>query len=125
MRNKRKAEVHALGHISVSAHKARRVIDQIRGLSYEKTLLLLNSMPYQVSSPILKIVLNAGANASYRRRRYNKNNLIISKAEVNEGTTGKKWKPRARGRSYSIKRPTCHISIVVKDISLDKCRRRV
>ncbi|KAI8551704.1 hypothetical protein RHMOL_Rhmol06G0207000 [Rhododendron molle] len=32
----------------------------------------------------------------------------------------KKWKPRARGRSYPIKRPTCHISIVVKDISLDK-----
>ena len=32
----------------------------------------------------------------------------------------KKWKPRARGRSYPIKRPTCHISILVKDISLDK-----
>ena len=32
----------------------------------------------------------------------------------------KKFKPRARGRSYPIKRPTCHISIVVKDISLDE-----
>lgn len=47
-------------------------------------------------------------------------NLVISKAEVNEGTTTKKLKPRARGRSYAIKRTTCHITIVVKDISLDE-----
>ena len=53
-------------------------------------------------------------------RSSNETNLIISKAEVNEGTTVKKLKPRARGRSYSIKRPTCHISIGVKDISLDE-----
>ena len=118
IRNKRKTEVHALGHISMSAHKARRVIDQIRGRSYEETLTMLAVMPYQVSYPILKIVRNAGANASYTRG-YNKTNLIISKAEVNEGTAVKKWKPRARGRSYPIKRPTCHIKIGVKDISLD------
>ncbi|KAK2994342.1 hypothetical protein RJ640_017854, partial [Escallonia rubra] len=47
-------------------------------------------------------------------------NLIISQAQVNEGTTVKKLKPRARGRSYAIKRTTCHITIVVKDISLDE-----
>ena len=47
-------------------------------------------------------------------------NLIISKAEVNEGTTVKKLRPRARGRSFPIKRPTCHITIGVKDISLDE-----
>lgn len=115
--NKRKTEVHALGHIFMSPHKARRVLDQIRGCSYIATLLILGGMPYQVSYPILKLVLNAGANASYTRG-YEKINLIISKAEVNEGTTGKKWKLRARGRSYSIKRRTCHIRIVVK--SLDK-----
>ena len=46
-------------------------------------------------------------------------NLVIIKAEVNEGTVVKKLKPRARGRSYAIKKATCHITIVVKDISLD------
>ncbi|KAG5536484.1 hypothetical protein RHGRI_024046 [Rhododendron griersonianum] len=72
----------------MSAHKARRVIDQIRGRSYEETLMILNVMPYQASYPILKMVLNAGANASYTRGS-NKTNLIISKAEVNEGTAVK------------------------------------
>nr|YP_009563027.1 50S ribosomal protein L22 [Huodendron biaristatum]YP_010034038.1 ribosomal protein L22 [Huodendron tibeticum]QAV58552.1 50S ribosomal protein L22 [Huodendron biaristatum]QOW83412.1 ribosomal protein L22 [Huodendron tibeticum] len=122
MLKKRKTEVYALGkHISMSAHKARRVIDQIRGRSYEETLMILELMPYRACYPIFKLIYSAAANASYNMGS-NETNLIISKAEVNEGTTVKKLKPRARGRSYLIKRPTCHITIVVKDISLDESR---
>nr|UYG22390.1 ribosomal protein L22 [Antirrhinum majus var. pseudomajus] len=119
MVKKKKKEVYALGrHISLSADKARRVIDQIRGRSYEETLMILELMPYRACYPIFKLVYSAAANASYNMGS-NEANLVISKAEVNEGTTVKKLKPRARGRSYAIKRTTCHITIVVKDISLD------
>nr|YP_009697896.1 ribosomal protein L22 [Cornus suecica]QEJ84963.1 ribosomal protein L22 [Cornus suecica] len=120
MLKKIKTEAYALGqHISMSAHKARRVIDQIRGRSYEEALMILELMPYRACYPIFKLVYSAAANASYNLDS-NETNLVISKAEVNEGTTVKKLKPRARGRSYPIKRPTCHITIVVKDISLDE-----
>nr|QLI52795.1 ribosomal protein L22 [Melanophylla alnifolia] len=120
MLKKRKTEVYALGqHISMSAHKARRVIDQIRGRSYEETLMILELMPYRACYPIFKLVYSAAANASYNMGS-NESNLVISKAEVSEGTTVKKLKPRARGRSFPLKRPTCHITIVVKDISLDE-----
>nr|YP_010431852.1 ribosomal protein L22 [Styrax americanus]USS62302.1 ribosomal protein L22 [Styrax americanus] len=120
MLKKKKTEVYALGqHISMSAHKARRVINQIRGRSYEETLMILELMPYRACYPIFKLVYSAAANASYIMGS-DETDLIISKAQVNEGTTVKKLKPRARGRSYMIKRPTCHITIVVKDISLDE-----
>nr|YP_010017475.1 ribosomal protein L22 [Primula amethystina]QOJ47090.1 ribosomal protein L22 [Primula amethystina] len=120
MIKKKKTEIYALGqHISMSAHKARRVIDQIRGRSYEETLMILELMPYRACYSILKLVYSAAANASYNMGS-NETNLIISKAEVNEGTTVKKLRPRARGRSFPIKRPTCHITIGVKDISLDE-----
>nr|YP_009264730.1 ribosomal protein L22 [Kostermanthus robustus]ANJ19024.1 ribosomal protein L22 [Kostermanthus robustus] len=113
-------EVSALSqHICMSAHKARRVIDQIRGCSYEETLMILELMPYRACYPILKLVYSAAANASYNKS-FNEDSLIISKAEVNEGTTLKKLKPRARGRNYLIKRPTCHITIVLKDLSVDE-----
>nr|YP_009920567.1 ribosomal protein L22 [Crateva unilocularis]QMQ99724.1 ribosomal protein L22 [Crateva unilocularis] len=111
-------EVYALGqHISMSAHKVRRVIDQIRGRSYEEALMILELMPYQACYPIFKLVYSAAANASHNRG-FNERNLVISKAEVNEGNTVKKFKPRARGRGYPIRRPTCHIIIVLEDISL-------
>nr|YP_010467617.1 ribosomal protein L22 [Smyrnium olusatrum]UVF29623.1 ribosomal protein L22 [Smyrnium olusatrum] len=115
-----KTEVYALGqHISMSAHKARRVVDQIRGRSYEETLMILELMPYRACYHILKLVYSAAANANYNMDS-NESNLVISQAQVNEGTATKKLKPRARGRSFTIKRQTCHIIIVVKDISLDE-----
>jgi large subunit ribosomal protein L22 len=111
-------EVYTLGqHICMSAHKARKVIDQIRGHSYQETLMILELMPYRACYPIFKLVYSAAANARHNMG-FNEAGLVISKAEVNESTTVKKLKPRARGRSYLIKRPTCHITIVLKDISL-------
>nr|UXN45822.1 ribosomal protein L22 [Primula dumicola]UXN45905.1 ribosomal protein L22 [Primula dumicola]UXN45988.1 ribosomal protein L22 [Primula dumicola] len=125
MITKKKTEAYALGqHISMSAHKARRVIDQIRGRSYEETLMILELMPYRACYSIFKLVYSAAANASYTLDS-DETNLIISKAEVNEGTAVKKLKPRARGRSFPIKRPTCHITIAVKDISLDEFMTRI
>nr|AHA12795.1 ribosomal protein L22 [Canna indica]AYP31898.1 ribosomal protein L22 [Canna indica]AYP31972.1 ribosomal protein L22 [Canna iridiflora]AYP32047.1 ribosomal protein L22 [Canna jaegeriana]UGY85600.1 ribosomal protein L22 [Canna indica] len=101
---------------SMSVFKARRVIDQIRGRSYEETLMILELMPYRASYPILKLVYSAAANASHNMG-LNEADSFISEAKVNRSTVVKKLRPRARGRSYPIKRPTCHITIVLKDKS--------
>lgn len=103
-------------HIRMSVFKARRVIDQIRGRSYEETLMILELLPYRASYPILKLVYSAAANASHNMG-LNETDLFISKAEVSGGTVMKRLRPRARGRSYAIKKPTCHITIVLKDKS--------
>nr|BAG06562.1 ribosomal protein L22 [Austrobaileya scandens] len=115
-------EVRALAqYICMSAHKVRRVIDQIRGRSYQETLMILELMPYRASYPIFKLVYSAGANASHNMG-LNEADLFISQAEVNGGAFVKKFKPRARGRSYPIKRPTCHITIVLKKRSKEERR---
>nr|ATG24905.1 ribosomal protein L22 [Lobelia heterophylla subsp. heterophylla] len=115
-----KTTVYALGqHISMSVHKARRVIDQIRGRSYKETLMILNLMPYRACYPIFKLVCSAAANASSILGS-SEAHLLIWKAEVNEGTTMKRLKLRARGHSYQIKRQTCHITIVMKDVRLPR-----
>nr|YP_009317425.1 ribosomal protein L22 [Coccinia grandis]YP_010720072.1 ribosomal protein L22 [Coccinia rehmannii]AOX48755.1 ribosomal protein L22 [Coccinia grandis]AOX48840.1 ribosomal protein L22 [Coccinia grandis]UTM09906.1 ribosomal protein L22 [Coccinia rehmannii] len=120
IKKNRYTEVYALGqHICMSPHKARRVIDQIRGRSYEETMMILELMPYRACYPILKLVYSAAANASHNMG-FNERDLVISKAEVNQGTTVKKLKPRARGRSYAIKRHTCSITIVLKNTSLNE-----
>ena len=116
----RYTEVYALGqYICMSAHKARRVIDQIRGRSYEETLMILELMPYRACYPVFKLIYSAAANARHNKN-FDEGFLFISQAEVNEGTIVKKLKPRARGGNYLIKRPTCHITIVLQDISVDE-----
>nr|YP_010120961.1 ribosomal protein L22 [Iris rossii]QRC77488.1 ribosomal protein L22 [Iris rossii]QRC77575.1 ribosomal protein L22 [Iris rossii]WMT12260.1 ribosomal protein L22 [Iris rossii var. latifolia] len=113
----REKEVKVLvQHIPMSVFKVQRVIDQIRGRSYEETLMILELMPYRASFPILKLVYSAAANASHNMG-LNEADSFISKAEVNGGPFVKKLRPRARGRSFPIKRPTCHIRIVLKEKS--------
>nr|YP_010760533.1 ribosomal protein L22 [Cuscuta polyanthemos]WEY30487.1 ribosomal protein L22 [Cuscuta polyanthemos] len=104
-------------HISISADKARRIIDQIRGCSYEETVMILELLPYRAAYPIFKMVYSAASNASYVFGS-NKGNLFLIKAQVNQRTGIKKLKPQARGRSYPIKRATCDIIIVLTDLSL-------
>ena len=47
----------------------------------------------------------------------NKANLLVGRVEVNEGTVFKRVQPRAQGRGYPIQKPTCHITIVLEEIS--------
>ncbi|MCH83452.1 ribosomal protein L22, partial [Trifolium medium] len=114
--NKSYAEAYAVGrHIRMSADKARRVIDQIRGRPYEETLMILELMPYRACEAIIKIVFSAGANAS-NNLGLSKSSLVISKAEVNEGKTLKRVRARAQGRANQILKRTCHITITVKGL---------
>ncbi|KAK8356402.1 hypothetical protein V6Z11_A05G354500 [Gossypium hirsutum] len=88
-------EVYALGqHLCMSAHKAQKIIDQIRRRSYEETLMILELMPYRACYPILKLVYFAAANTRHNR-----------------------------GRSCLIKRPTCHITIALKDLEFEPLDR--
>jgi large subunit ribosomal protein L22 len=47
----------------------------------------------------------------------NKANLLVGRVEVNEGAVFKRIQPRAQGRGYPIKKPTCHITLVLEEIS--------
>ncbi|THU42775.1 hypothetical protein C4D60_Mb00t09330 [Musa balbisiana] len=85
---------------SMSVFKARRVIDQIRGRSYEETLMILELMPYRASYPILKLVYSAAANASHNMG-LNEADSFISEAKVNRSTIVKKLRPRARGQGQT------------------------
>ena len=39
-------------YIRMSPHKIRRVIDQIRGRSYQEALMILEFLPYKAGSPV-------------------------------------------------------------------------
>ena len=40
--------------------------------------------------------------------------LVVSSAWANSGPVMKRYRPRAQGRAFSIKKQTCHISISVE-----------
>ena len=106
----------ATGHgnfIRGSASKVRRVLDQIRGQSYRDALIMLEFMPYRSTEPITKVLRSAVANAEHNLGM-DPSTLIISSASANSGPVMKRFRPRAQGRAFAIKKQTCHISIAVR-----------
>lgn len=99
-------------YIRMSPHKVRRVLDQIRGRSYREALIILEFMPYRACDPVLKVLRSAVANAEHNQG-VNPATLVVSQAYADQGPTLKRFRPRAQGRAYQIRKPTCHITVTV------------
>jgi large subunit ribosomal protein L22 len=106
-------EVKAIArYIRMSPYKVRRVLDQIRGLSYREALIILEFMPYRACEPVLKVLRSAAANAEHNEG-LDRADLVITKAYADQGPVLKRFQPRAQGRAYQIRKPTCHITVAV------------
>ena len=103
-------------YIRMSLHKVRRVLDQIRGRSYQEALMILEFLPYDASGAVWQVVHSAAANAK-NNYSLDKKKLIIEEIFADEGPKLKRIRPRAQGRAYRILKPTCHITVVVKATS--------
>ncbi|WP_420063789.1 50S ribosomal protein L22 [Prochlorococcus marinus] len=95
-----------------SVSKVRRVLDQIRGRTYRDALIMLEFMPYRSTGPITKVLRSAVANAE-NNLGLDPSSLIVKTASADMGPSMKRYRPRAQGRAFAIKKQTCHISIVV------------
>ena len=100
-------------YVRVTPMKARRVIDLIRGLPAAEAQAILHFAPQAASEPVGKVLDSAIANAAHNYEHTDAESLFISEAYVDEGPTLKRFRPRAQGRAYAIKKQTCHISIAV------------
>ncbi len=104
-------------HIRVTATKARRVVNMIRGKQASEALAILKFAPQGASTPVYKLVESAIANARVKADAANSyldvEDLFISSAFVDEGTTLKRFQPRAQGRAFQILKRTSHITIVL------------
>jgi len=102
-------------YIRMSGHKVRRILNNIKNLSYKEALIILELLPYRACEPIGQTLRSAAANAEHNYGK-NKDLLFIEDAYVTEGPKLKRIRPRAQGRAYPIIKPTCHIRINVKEI---------
>ena len=113
--NRSEAKAHGR-YIRGSVSKVRRVLDQIRGRTYRDALIMLEFMPYRSTGPITKVLRSAVANAEHNLG-LDPASLVITSANADMGPSMKRYRPRAQGRAFTIKKQTCHISIAVAPLS--------
>jgi large subunit ribosomal protein L22 len=114
-------------YCGLSASKARQVLDLIRGADVQRAAEILTGTEREAAEVIGKVLASAVANAAHNDQQ-NPEELYVSACYADEGTTMKRWRPRARGRATRIRKRTCHITIIVSrlpDDQLELRRRRM
>jgi large subunit ribosomal protein L22 len=107
------AAVARARYVRLSPTKARRVIDLIRGLPAGDAQAVLQFAAQAASEPVGKVLDSAIANAE-NNKQLDPDTLWVSEAYVDEGPTLKRFRPRAQGRAYRIRKRTSHITVVVE-----------
>jgi len=100
-------------YVGISASKARRVIDLVRGKSVEEALDILRWAPQSASDPVAKVIASAAANAE-NNNGLDPRSLVVATLYADEGPTAKRIRPRAQGRAFRIRKRTCHITVIVE-----------
>jgi large subunit ribosomal protein L22 len=105
-------------YVRVTPMKARRVVDLIRGRSAAEAQAVLRFAPQAASEPVGKVLDSAIANARFKTeqasQRFDLSDYVVTSAYVDEGPTMKRFRPRAQGRAYRIRKRTSHITVIVE-----------
>ena len=98
----------------ISPKKARDVAREIQGLPVSDAIDTLNFTPKKAAFLIGKTLKSAVANAE-NNHDLAADNLHVKEANISDGPSFRRFKPRARGSASAIKKRTSHIYIILTD----------
>ena len=121
--NERPGTRAVLRYCHLSGYKAREVLELIRGVEYARSLEILDHCERSAAPVVAKLLRSAGANAEHNDG-LDPDELFVASCFADEGSTLKRWRPRARGRATRIRKRTCHITIILARMPDEQLARR-
>ena len=100
-------------YVRVAPRKAKIVVDLIRGKQVDDALAILMYTPKSASPEVSKVLESAIANAEYREM--DRSSLYVAEVYANQGPTLKRYRPRARGSAFHIRKLTSHITVILDE----------
>ena len=98
----------------ISPKKARDVAREIQGLPVSDAIDTLNFTPKKAAFLIGKTLKSAVANAE-TNHDLAADSLHVKEANISDGPSFRRYKPRARGSASAIRKRTSHIYIILTD----------
>lgn len=98
----------------ISPQKTRLVADMIRGKNVEDAKRILRFSTKKGAAMLLKVLNSAVANAEVKNVE-DTEILTVDEVYVGQGPSHRRYRPRARGRADILRRPTSHITLIVKE----------
>jgi large subunit ribosomal protein L22 len=113
--NEREGTRAVLRHTRLAPNKVREVLDLVRGKPVHEAEDILRFSERDAAIVVGKVLHSAIANAE-NNDELEPEELFVSACFADEGTTIKRWRPRARGRATRIRKRTSHITIEVESV---------
>ncbi len=103
-----------LNYARVGAQKARLVADQVRGKDVNEAIKLLSFSSKKSAVMIKKLIESAVANAE-QKKVMDVDNLFVKTICVDQGPSLKRFRPRAQGRAFGVRKKTSHINVILAE----------
>lgn len=101
-------------YVRISPRKVQIVADLVRGKHIDEALSILKFSTKR-GADVLENVLNSAIANAENNHDMDRENLYVAEAYANQGPTLKRWRPRAQGRAFQIRKRTSHIGVTVKE----------
>ena len=102
-------------YVRISSRKVKILVDLIRGKNYGEAVAILENLPKASSTPVLKVLNSAAANAEHNMGM-DKNDLVVAECFADGGQMLKRMQPVSKGRAYRINKRTSHISVILDTV---------
>lgn len=99
--------------VRMSPYKVREVAALIKGKPIDEARRILAFTPKSASREVAKVLEAAIANAE-NNFQIPQEELFVKIASADEGMTIKRFRPRAQGRGFRIRKRTCHINLTLE-----------
>jgi large subunit ribosomal protein L22 len=100
-------------YLHISPTKLNQVAALIRGAQVDEARRVLAFTPKAASRELSKVLESAIANAE-NNYQLPADELWVAEVRADEGPTMKRFRPRAQGRAYRIRKRTSHLHITVE-----------
>jgi len=100
--------------LGTSRKRLKPFLDLVRGQRVEDALNSLSLLPSPWAKSVAKVVASAAANAE-NNMLMNRDNLRIVRITADNGTSLKRFRPRARGRIGQIIKRSSHVIVEVDE----------
>ena len=101
--------------IRIAPRKMGLLADEVRGKNINEALNYLRFSPRKRTAGVLHTLLKSAAANANQKGTVDVDTLYVKTILVGQGTTLKRFRPRAKGSAFKINKKTSHVSVVLAE----------
>jgi len=101
--------------VRITPRKMGLLADEIRGKGINEALSYLKFSPRKRTAFVLHTLLKSAASNAGQSGAVDVDTLFVKTVLVGQGTTLKRFRPRAKGSAFRINKKTSHVSVTLAE----------